>query len=46
MRPMKNGNTADDQRVPAAPPDGDDVNPFHGSCWLIVEDWSSRLQTG
>jgi ABC-type branched-subunit amino acid transport system substrate-binding protein len=39
VKPVKNGNTADTNVCPPRRPTSDDANPFHGSCWLLVEDW-------
>ena len=39
VAPTKNGNTAETNVCPPRRPTPTDDNPFHGSCWLLVEDW-------
>lgn len=39
VRPVKNGDTAETDKCPPRRPTVDDDNPFHGSCWQLVEDW-------
>jgi ABC-type branched-subunit amino acid transport system substrate-binding protein len=39
VRPVKNGDSADTNLCPPRRPTPDDDNPFHGSCWQLVEDF-------
>jgi ABC-type branched-subunit amino acid transport system substrate-binding protein len=39
VRPVKNGNSADTNLCPPRRTTPDDDNPFHGSCWQLVEDF-------
>ena len=39
VAPTKNGNTAETNLCPPRRPTPTDDNPFHGSCWLLIEDW-------
>jgi ABC-type branched-subunit amino acid transport system substrate-binding protein len=39
VAPTKNGSTAETNVCPPRRATPDDDNPFHGSCWVLVEDW-------
>lgn len=39
VAPTKNGNTAETNVCPPRRPTATDANPYHGSCWILVEDW-------
>jgi ABC-type branched-subunit amino acid transport system substrate-binding protein len=39
VAPTKNGNTAETNVCPPRRPTADDANPFHGSCWILKEDF-------
>jgi len=39
VAPTKNVQTPEGNVCPPRRPTADDANPFHGSCWILVEDW-------
>jgi ABC-type branched-subunit amino acid transport system substrate-binding protein len=46
VRPVKNGNTAETNLCPPRRTTPDDDNPFHGSCWQLVEDFQALETAG